>query len=218
MARSGRRRGEHPPGRALPRQAILDATVASLAEHGFGATSARAVAERAGIAPGGVFYHFGSMDELLAEVYDACNDARIARLTEALTAAAADGDVATALADAARDEFQRPSSRALLELVVGSIDSPLLAERVRAGVDRSIAFTKDAVMAVASGSPAASLLPLDLVAELAVSAYFGLEVLDHVGRRVDLDALASLIRLLTVVIAAPPPTPPVTRPPRGRSS
>lgn len=216
MARSGRRRSANPPGRALPRQAILDATVASLAEHGFGATSARAVAERAGIAPGGVFYHFGSMDELLAEVYDTCNDARIRRLAEAL--AAADGDVATALADAARDEFQRPSSRALLELVVGSIDSPLLAERVRAGVDRSIAFTKDAVMAVAQGSPAASLLPLDLVAELAVSAYFGLEVLDHVGRRVDLDALASLIRLLTVVIAAPPPTPPITRPPRGRSS
>src|SRR5687767_3390435 len=79
VARSGPKRGADGK-RVETRLAITEATVAALAEQGFSATSARAVAERAGVAPGGVFYHFGSMDELLADVFTVCLDRRITRL------------------------------------------------------------------------------------------------------------------------------------------
>lgn len=191
------------------RHLILEAAVATLAEVGFSATSARAVAQRAGVAPGGVFYHYGSMDELLAATYDWCNVRRIDRLAASLSGPPA--EIPAAIAAAARAEFTRPESRALLEIVVGSLGSPELAAHVRRGVDEAVEFTKQAIAVAAAGSPAASVLPVDLVAELAASAFFGLEVLDQVGRRIDLDALATVVELVIALLAQPSsPLPPAS--------
>ena len=49
------------------RRRLLDAAVALIAERGWGAVSTRTVAERAGVAPGLVHYHFSSVQGLLSE-------------------------------------------------------------------------------------------------------------------------------------------------------
>ena len=193
MARSGRKRRGEVQSRAT-RTALIEATVAVLADEGFSATSARAVATRAGVAPGGVFYHFGSMDELLAEVFTTCLDRRIARLRSALDVPAA--GVPTAFTEAVRHEFAHPESRALLELVVGAITSPLLGERVRDGLDRSFRFTREMLEHVLAGSPLAAAFPLDLMAQIAASAFFGLAVMDLVGAQVDIDGMTALANTL----------------------
>jgi AcrR family transcriptional regulator len=168
--------------------------VSSLAELGFSATSARAVADRAGVAPGGLFYHFGSMDELLAEVFSTCLDRRIERLNAGLNVP--QEELPSAFPAAVRAEFEHPESRAMLELVVGAIDSPALRARVREGMDRSTAFTRDVIDRMVGGSPLAALLPLDLVAQVAASAFFGLAVMDLVGADVDVDGMTDLTTAL----------------------
>ena len=202
-ARAGRRRGGESAG-AQARSAIVDAAVACLATDGFSATSARAVAERAGIAPGGVFYHYGSMDELLAVVFERCLDARLARMASVLEAPPA--DLPEALRDAVQAEFAHPEGRALLELVVGAASSAMLAERVQAGIGRSFTFTRGVVDRMLDGSPLAGVLPLDLVAQIAASAFFGLQVLDLVGTSIDVEAMTTLVAALTR-LGAPAPTP-----------
>lgn len=192
MARSGRKRGGTTSRDT--RTAIIDATVAALAQHGFSGTSARAVAERAEVAAGGVFYHFGSMDELMAEVFSTCLDRRIARLRAAVEVPKA--ELATAFTQAVREEFAHPESRALLELVVGAIDSPVLAARVRDGLGRSFGFTREVVETLLGDSPLAAVLPLDLVAQVAASAFFGLAVTELVGAEVDLDGMTVLVNTL----------------------
>jgi AcrR family transcriptional regulator len=192
MARSGPKRGTARPGET--RASIVDAAVASLAERGFAATSARLVAERAGVAPGGVFYHFGSMDDLLAEVFTTCLDRRLTRLRAAVDVPAP--SLPAAFTDAVRAEFSHPESRALLELVVGAIDSPVLATRVREGMDQSFAFTRDVVGLLLGDSPLADALPLDLVAQVAASAFFGLAVMKLIGADVDVDGMTVLVNTL----------------------
>jgi AcrR family transcriptional regulator len=192
MARAGRRRGDAQ--RRDTRDALVAATVAALAEQGFSGTSARAVAERAGVAPGGVFYHFGSMDELLADVFTTCLGRRIDRLRAAVDVPRE--QLAAAFTGAVRDEFAHPESRALLELVVGAIDSPVLAARVRAGLDESFAFTREVVGVLVGDSPLAAALPLDLVAQVAASAFFGLAVMELVGAEVDIDGMTALVNTL----------------------
>lgn len=199
MARAGRKRGGQVQPRTT-RAALIEASVAVLADQGFSATSARAVAARAGVAPGGVFYHFGSMDELLAEVFTACLDRRIARLRGALDVSAA--GLPAAFTDAVRHEFAHPESRALLELVVGAITSPLLGERVREGLDRSFHFTREVLERVLAGSPLAPVVPLDLMAQVAASAFFGLAVMDLVGADVDIDGMTALANVLIELTAA----------------
>ncbi|MCI2237006.1 TetR/AcrR family transcriptional regulator [Paenibacillus sp. TRM 82003] len=49
------------------RRRLLDAAAQLVAERGWGAVSTRALAERAGVAPGLVHYHFPSVQELRAE-------------------------------------------------------------------------------------------------------------------------------------------------------
>jgi AcrR family transcriptional regulator len=49
------------------RRKLLDAAVALIAERGWSAVSTRLVAERAGVAPGLVHYHFSSVQALLSE-------------------------------------------------------------------------------------------------------------------------------------------------------
>jgi AcrR family transcriptional regulator len=201
MARAGRKRGDEVRQRGT-RAALVDATIATLAQQGFSETSARAVAERAGVAPGGVFYHFGSMDDLLAEVFTTCLDRRIARLRAALDVPVA--GLSVAFTDAVRDEFAHPESRAVLELVVGAITSPLLAERVRAGLDQSVAFTREVIDRLLADSPLAAILPLELVAQVAASAFFGLAVMDLVGAEVDIDGMAALVNMLVELTASDP--------------
>ena len=193
-ARAGRKRGAETAGDQA-RTAIVDATITTLAEGGFSATSARAVAERAGIASGGVFYHYGSMDSLLGVVFDQCLDQRLARLRPVLDAAPA--ALPDALRDAVTAEFAHPTSRALLELVVGAASSPELAAHVREGIERSFTFTRQIVDRLVEGTPLAAVLPLDLVAQIAASAFFGLAVLDLVGTDVDVAGMTALVAALT---------------------
>jgi AcrR family transcriptional regulator len=192
VARAGAKRGEARPTET--KAAIVAATIAALAEVGFSGTSARAVAERAGIAAGGVFYHFGSMDDLLVEVFSTCLERRIARLRAAVDVPGP--GLPAAFTDAVRAEFAHPESRALLELTVGAIDSPVLGARVREGLETSVRFTREVVEAMLGDSPLAGLLPLDLVAQVAVSAFFGLAVMELVGSDVDIDGMTGLVNAL----------------------
>jgi AcrR family transcriptional regulator len=192
MARSGPKRGDTQ--RSETRAAIVEATVATLAERGFSATSARAVAQRAGVAAGGVFYHFGSMDNLLAEVFTICLDRRIARLRAAVDVPRP--ELPVAFTHAVRDEFAHVESRAVLELVVGAIDSPVLAARVREGLDQSFAFTREVIDLLLADSPLAEALPLHLVAQVAASAFFGLAVMNLVGADIDIDGMTALVNSL----------------------
>lgn len=105
-------------------------------------------------------------------------------------------ELAPAFTAAVREEFAHPESRALLELVVGAIDSPMLAQRVRDGLDRSFTFTREVVDTLLGDSPLAAALPLDLVAQVAASAFFGLAVMDLVGAEVDIDGMTTLVTAL----------------------
>ena len=50
------------------RQALLDAAYQQFVQRGFHGASMRAIADGAGITPGGIYNHFAGKDELFAEV------------------------------------------------------------------------------------------------------------------------------------------------------
>src|SRR5437764_1108874 len=71
------------PGEAT-RKRIVMAAVETLKQEGFAGTSARAVAKTGGFNQALVFYHFGSMTELLLAALDETAEQRMARYREAL--------------------------------------------------------------------------------------------------------------------------------------
>ena len=82
------------------RRRLLDAAVALIVERGWTAVSTRIVAERAGVAPGLVHYHFSSVQALLSEAAVGAMREVGATLEPALAAASTPVEAMTGLASA----------------------------------------------------------------------------------------------------------------------
>ncbi len=188
MAKSGPRKPRSNPDDA--RRSLIEAAIAVLAEEGFARTSARAVAAQAGGTNGLIFYHFGSMDGLLAATAEELSARRMTRVKQALGGDQAANQWPTKLADAIRAEATGPEGRAVLELVVGSRAAPALAEPVNKAITESIEFATKEIEVVMGDSPITQLVPVEMIAELAAAAFFGLELFSQTGREIDLDRIA----------------------------
>ena len=66
------------PPRVSGHQRLIDATLSSLAQHGYRRTTVRTIAEIAGVTPGLVTHYFDGKDELLFEAYRHFKDSALA--------------------------------------------------------------------------------------------------------------------------------------------
>jgi TetR/AcrR family transcriptional regulator, regulator of biofilm formation and stress response len=125
------------------RARLMDAAVASIAEHGWGAVTTRMVAERAGLRPGLVHYHFTSVNDLLIDA-----SLRMARqlgesvLGEALTRSGSAG-LESLLAAAGAYTAADPDTRVFSEMLLAATRH----ERLRRGLREVLQEFRDAVSA-----------------------------------------------------------------------
>src|SRR3954470_21384297 len=75
------RRPQHER-REATRNALLEATVQCLVEHGYAGTTTRAVSARARVSPGALQHHFASKQELVADAIGYLSSELTARLVE----------------------------------------------------------------------------------------------------------------------------------------
>ena len=113
------------------RRKLLDAAVGLIAERGWTAVSTRVVAERAGVAPGLVHYHFSSVQGLLSEA--AIGAMReVATLLEPALAAARTPEEAVATLVSALDPYtgDDPTSVLFVETYLAATRDPALRDAV----------------------------------------------------------------------------------------
>lgn len=179
-----------------------------LARDGFAHASARAIATEADTVNGSIYYHFGSMDGLLGATVHDLADRGIVRLRAGLGGDDASSEWPHRLADVLRAEVASDDGRAMLELLVGARTSDDLAAEVRVAIDSALRFASTELAAVLGDSPAAEMVPVDLLAELAGATFLGIEVLAQNGRELDLDRLAAVIAVAVHLVrgAGPPGT------------
>src|ERR1035437_2600701 len=85
---------------ARTRRLLIDAAIETLKAEGYAGASARAIAERAGSNQGLIFYHFGSVTNLLLAALDAVSAERLEHYSAAVADVGSPGellDVATAI-------------------------------------------------------------------------------------------------------------------------
>lgn len=143
------------------RDRVLDETVRCVVEEGFAAASAKHIAERAGVTWGVVQYHFGDRDGLLMAVVDR----GFGELLESLRALPPPSSSVSRhkrvelMVNAAWEVFSSPTSRASLEILVGTRAARdkratrhlIDIQRVMTDVGRDIAQGLDSPHAVAIG-------------------------------------------------------------------
>src|SRR5688572_20719236 len=112
--------------RVEARERILRAAMRTLADLGFARTTARAIADTGGFAPGVIYYHFADLDDLFAATVEFTSQARLTRYraeTEGVTSAA---ELITRLRGLFTEDRAEGHIAAVQELVAAAASSPRL--------------------------------------------------------------------------------------------
>ena len=177
MAKAGPRRPEAGERSADTRAALIAGAVSALRDAGFAGASAREIARRAGCNQALVFYHFGTVPDLLLAALDDVSQRRLTAYRGLLDRA---GSVTEAV-EAARAIFVEDLAAGhvsvLVEMITGAQSVPGLGEQVARRLAPWRELTEAAVRQALAGSPLASLVPAREAAHGIVAGLFGLELL-----------------------------------------
>ncbi|MFI6501713.1 TetR/AcrR family transcriptional regulator [Nonomuraea typhae] len=163
--------------RAGTRMKVFGAAIELIAEQGYSATTVEAIAERAGVAKGTVFYNFGSKEAL----FGALLEFSIGKLADAL-AESATGETALARLDAVVLGQLRFFEQ------YGPFARVLLAEMWRTAWQEAVAQLRESALGVYAGvlrdAAAGGEVRADLDVETAATAIFGMVLTVSIERRV----------------------------------
>jgi AcrR family transcriptional regulator len=164
---------------AATRQALIEATIETLRHQGFAGTSARAIAKQAGCNQGLVFYHFGSVVELLLAALDEVGARRRQRYAAALAQVQRPTELVAAAAAVFEEDLDNGYVTVLVELIAGASATPGLGAEVAARIAPWREFAQQAIASGLAGSPLGPLLPAAELSHAVVALYLGLELLSH---------------------------------------
>jgi len=180
---------------------LLEAAGVGLVEDGLAGVSARTVAARAGINQALVFYHFGTMDELLEAAVRRSVDLAVATYHDRFADVTSLGDLLGLGRDLHRTEQERGNVAQMAQVMAGARRSPALAAAGRYAMDRWSAEVESAVVRVLPGTPLAGLVDPRGLAQAVAAGFIGLELYDGVDAEAAHGALGSLDAIGALVSA-----------------
>ncbi len=175
----GRAGARVDPRGVATRAALVDAAIAALRDVGFAGASAREIARRAGCQQSQVFYHFGSVADLLLAALDAVSERRLAAYERLVAQAGDGGELLDAAAEVIRRDLESGDVTVLVELLAGARLVPGMAPEVAARLRPWQEFAARAVAKSLPDGPLARLAPVGDLAHAVVAGILGLELLAH---------------------------------------
>jgi AcrR family transcriptional regulator len=158
---------------------VLDAALACLVRNGFGGTTARAIGQVGGFAPGVIYYHFADLDDLLVAALARTSQARADRYAQELVGLDRAGEVVELLRRLYDEDVAVGHIAAVQEIYAGARPGSPLAAQLAAETTRWEALAADVLTRLLRGKPLASLVRIPTLASGAVAFYLGMETLTH---------------------------------------
>lgn len=184
------------------RERLLDGALRTLVEQGIAKTSARSVAAAAGVNQALIFYHFGSVDELLAAACRRGAEQRVARHRERLRAVRSLGELLAFGREMHAEERAAGHVAVLGQLLAGAQTHGRLAPATAAGLDLWIAEIEGVLRRVLAGGPVEGLVDPAGLARAVAASFVGMELYEGVdpeGAGAALDALEQLGGLMAAL-------------------
>ncbi|MFJ2768039.1 TetR/AcrR family transcriptional regulator [Streptomyces sp. NPDC087300] len=181
------------------RTKLLEGALRTLTEQGIAKTSARTIAAAAGVNQALVFYHFGSVDELLSAACRHGTEQRVTRYRERLAGISSLSELLAFGREMHEEERAAGHVAVLGQLLAGSQTQPRLAAATAAGLGLWIEEIEKVLTRVLSASPLGEFAdPVGLSRAVAAS-FVGMELYEGVDPAGTERALASLEQLGTLV-------------------
>lgn len=184
------------------RQRLVDGAIEAIRRHGIAGTSARSIAGAAGVNQALVFYHFGSVHELLKVACLAATQARVTPFVARLESVTSLRELLALGRRLHAEELALGNVMVLAQLMAGAQADPLLAEATAASLELWITPIERTLHRLLAGSPVAELLDTPGLARAVCAGFIGLELfegVDPAGAEAALEAMDRLATLAEVV-------------------
>jgi AcrR family transcriptional regulator len=189
------------------RARVLDATLACLVRHGYGGTTARAIAQTGGFAPGVIYYHFTDLDDLLVATLAHTSQARLARSRAVLAGIDRAAPAVRLLRGLYDEDTETGHIAAIQEIYAGARPGSRLAGQLAAETRCWEELAQELVTELLRGKPLAAAVRVPVVAAAAVAFYLGMETLTRLdGDRSRPDAIFDQAARLAAIFDAIPRT------------
>jgi len=183
---------------------LKSAALRTLTTRGIAGTSARAIADTAGLSQGLIFYHYGSVNGLLEAAATEITQQRALAYRKQLATVTSLSELAE-LARRLHDEEQKLGNVAVMaQLLAGAHTHPELAPVARANYDLLANEVRDTLHRLLANTALAAALPADHLAHAVSAAFIGIELLpptDHDNSIPELfETLGELARLVDSIL------------------
>ena len=181
---------------------LLVAAAESLREDGIAGLSARVIAARAGVNQALVFYHFGTLAELVDASVRQAVDESADYYREQLAAVGSLRELLALGRELHERERQRGNVAMMAQLVSGAQRDPALADAARYAMQRWNAEIEVVVERLLGASPLAGLTDLSGLTRAISAGFIGLELYDGIdpaGAAAALDALGDLAAVVAAL-------------------
>ncbi|ONH26380.1 TetR/AcrR family transcriptional regulator [Pseudofrankia asymbiotica] len=158
---------------------VLDATLTCLVRHGYGGTTARAIAQIGGFAPGVIYYHFTDLDDVLVAALAHTCESRVQRYRDQLSGMDRAGQAVEVLRGLYLEDTEVGHVAAVQEIYAGARPGSRLAAALALETRRWEELAVELLTTLLNGKPFATVVRLPVLANAAVAFYLGAETLAH---------------------------------------
>ena len=179
---------------------IVEAALRTLKTEGFAGSSARVIATDGDFNQALIFYHFGSVRDLLLAVLDVISARRMAAYADAFDAAHTAPELARLARTIYDDDLENGYITVLGEMVSGGVSDAALGAAVAARIEPWIEMVERKLEQMLAGTPLQALASPRDIAFALVALYFGVDMLSHLqGDRARAESLLDLGTRLAVL-------------------
>lgn len=193
---AGKPRLSQPSG---TKATIVEAALQTLKAKGFAGTSAREIAKTGAFNQALVFYHFGSVQNVLLAALDLVSERRMRAYRPTFERAQTVPELAALARDIYREDLENGYVTVLGEMVAGGMSDPELGRQVVARIEPWIGMVESKVRALVAGSLLEPMIPARDLAFAIIALYLGIDMLSQLDG--DRDRAQALLEL--GVTAAP---------------
>lgn len=203
-----------PPGTEAPsggtKERLVEAALETLKARGFAGASAREIAKTGGVNQALVFYHFGSVRNLLLAALDLVSERRMRAYQPAFERARTLSELAALARDIYHEDLENGYVTVLSEMVAGGASDGELGHQVVARLDPWIGMVEHKVRALVAGSLLEPMIPARELAFAIIALYLGIDMLSHLDRdhsraQALLDLGVRAAPIMQALLPSPPP-------------
>lgn len=177
------------------RAALLNAALQTIGERGFAGASARHIATAAGQNQALVFYHFGTVNDLIAEACRTSTEQRVALYREGFDRAATFGELLAVGRQVHVTEHAEGNVAVLAQLLAGARGNEVVGAAVADALNLWVVEVEKTLRRVLADSPLLPLVDLGGLARAISAGFVGIELLEGVDADGAARALGSLEQL-----------------------